>query len=55
MGTIRLRLFKVAARVIQSVRRVVFHLASSYPYRTIFQQVHERLTGPPSAAAVDGS
>jgi hypothetical protein len=33
--TIRLKLFKIAARVMTSVRRVVFHLASSYPYRSI--------------------
>jgi Transposase DDE domain group 1 len=33
VGTIRLRLFKVAARVAVSARRVVFHLASSYPYQ----------------------
>src|SRR6516165_10277362 len=31
VGTIRLRLLKVAARVVVSARRVVFHLASSYP------------------------
>jgi hypothetical protein len=34
--TIRLKLFKIAARVKSSVRRVVFHLSSSYPYRTLF-------------------
>jgi hypothetical protein len=39
VGTIRLKLLKVAARVTRSVRRVVFHLASSYPYRSIFVQV----------------
>src|SRR4029079_11987257 len=33
VGTIRLRLLKVAARVVVSARRVVFHLASSYPLR----------------------
>jgi hypothetical protein len=33
VGTIRLRLLKVAARVAISARRVVFHLASSCPYR----------------------
>src|SRR3954453_12330329 len=33
VGTIRLKLFKVAARVVVSARRVVFHLASSYPYQ----------------------
>ena len=49
--TIRLKLFKIAARVKTSVRRVVFHLASSYPYRSIF--IHAlgaiRLLPDPSA------
>lgn len=39
VSTIRLKLFKVAARVIVSVRRVVFHLASSYPYQAIFRRI----------------
>jgi hypothetical protein len=43
VGTIRLKLFKVAARVVVSVRRVVFHLASSYPYQELFRSVYERL------------
>jgi hypothetical protein len=51
VGTIRLRLFKVAARVVVSARRVVFHLASSYPYQEVFRAVYQRLTVP----AVDGS
>lgn len=38
VSTIRLKLFKVAARVIVSVRRVVFHMASSYPYQSIFRR-----------------
>jgi hypothetical protein len=42
-GTIRLKLLKVAARVVVSVRRVVFHLASSYPYAAVFRHVAERL------------
>ncbi|MHC5536951.1 IS1380 family transposase [Singulisphaera rosea] len=46
-GTIRLKLFKVAARVVVTARRVVFHLASSYPYREVFQEVLSRLTGAP--------
>ena len=45
VGTIRLKLFKVAARVVVTVRRVVFHLASSYPYHEEFRSVYERLTG----------
>ncbi len=55
VGTIRLRLFKVAARVVVSARRVVFHLASSYPYREVFRAVYERLTGPAAVRAPDGS
>jgi hypothetical protein len=43
--TIRLKLLKVAARVAVSVRRVVFHLASSYPYRDLFERVSGRLQG----------
>jgi hypothetical protein len=35
--TIRLKLFKVAARIITSVRRVIFHLSSSYPYQPVFR------------------
>jgi hypothetical protein len=53
VGTIRLRLFKVAARVVVSARRVVFHLASSYPYREVFRAVYERLTGRVTVPAVD--
>jgi hypothetical protein len=53
VGTIRLKLFKVAARVVVSVRRVVFHLASSYPYQAVFREVYERVMGvgrPPTPA-----
>jgi len=44
VGTIRLRLLKVAARVVVSARRVVFHLASSYPLPELFGSVTERIT-----------
>lgn len=55
VGTIRLRLFKVAARVVVTARRVVFHLASSYPYQEVFRSVYERLTGhQPSPASGSG-
>ncbi len=54
VGTIRLKLFKVAARVKVSVRRVVFHLASSYPYQEVFRTVYARLTGRPVALAAEG-
>lgn len=42
-STIRLKLFKVAARVVVSVRRVVFHLATSYPYEAIFRRIARSL------------
>lgn len=55
VGTIRLKLFKVAARVVVTARRVVFHLASSYPYHGAFRSVYERLTGrQPRPAAAPG-
>jgi hypothetical protein len=53
-GTIRLKLFKVAARVAVTVRRVVFHLSSRYPYQEIFRTVYERLTGRAADLAAEG-
>ena len=43
VSTIRLKLFKIAARVITSVRRVVFHFSSNCPYQPLFRQVVDRL------------
>jgi hypothetical protein len=43
VSTIRLKLFKIAARVVPSVRRVIFHLSSSCPYQQLFRQVVARL------------
>jgi hypothetical protein len=55
VGTIRLKLLKVAARVVVTVRRVVFHLSSSYPYQELFEQVCGRVMGrQPSAAPASG-
>lgn len=54
VGTIRRKLFKVAARVMVSVRRVVFHLASSYPYQELFQAVYERVTGQRPVVPTEG-
>ena len=45
VGTIRLKLLKVAARVLVSVRRVRLHLASGYPYQECFEQAWRRLMG----------
>jgi hypothetical protein len=43
-NTIRLRLFKIAARVSVTCRRVVFHLASSCPYAALFELACSRLS-----------
>jgi hypothetical protein len=48
VGTIRLKLLKVAARVVVSARRVVFHLASSYPFADRFRAVFERVMMMPT-------
>ena len=54
VGTIRLRLLKVAARVVVTARRVVFHLASSYPYRVVYREAFERLMARPGPVAGTG-
>ncbi|MGH7805399.1 MAG: IS1380 family transposase [Candidatus Binatia bacterium] len=43
MGTIRLRLLKVGARVRRSVRRLCFHLASGWPGQPLFLDVLDRV------------
>jgi hypothetical protein len=56
VGTIRLKLFKVAARVVVSARRVVFHLSSSYPNRAAFREAYARVMGrPPAPAPASGT
>ncbi len=42
--TIRTKLFKMAARVVVSVRRIVFHLSSYNPYQPLFALLVHRLT-----------
>ena len=54
VGTIRLKLLKVAARVVVTARRVVFHLASSYPYQAAFRAVFARVMSPPVPATGTG-
>ena len=50
IGQIRLRLFKIAARVRVSVRRIHLQLCSAYPFKALFALVHHRLRALPSAA-----
>jgi len=50
IGQIRLRLFKLAARVRVSVRRIHIPLCSAYPLKALFGLVHQRLRALASAA-----
>lgn len=45
-GTIRLKLFKIAAHVEVSVRRFVIHLASASPYQDVFRKACRNLHYP---------
>ena len=44
VGTLRLRLWKVAAVVKTSVRRIWFHFSASWPHRALWLQVQAALT-----------
>jgi hypothetical protein len=49
-GTIRLKLFKIAAQVKVSVRRFLIHLASACPYLDVFHEACHNLTHHPLRA-----
>jgi len=44
VGTIRLKLLKIGGRVVRSVRRVVVHLAGSFPLQELLRSLLKRLT-----------
>jgi hypothetical protein len=44
-GTIRNKLLKIGARLVVSVRRIVLHLSTGYPYANLFRQIAARITG----------
>jgi hypothetical protein len=48
IGTIRLHLLKVAGRVVRSVRRLWFHLASAWPGQPLFTSCHRTLARAPA-------
>ena len=52
VSTIRLRLLKVAAQVVVSVRRVYLRLASGFPLQDLFTMVLQRLRGGNGATAM---
>ena len=42
-NTMRLKLLKIGARVTLSVRRLVVHMASGYPYQLLFRRALENI------------
>ena len=44
IGQIRLKLFKIAARLTVSCRRVCINLCSAYPYKDMFEKAHANLS-----------
>jgi hypothetical protein len=50
VSTIRTRLLKIGARVRVSVRRVCLSMATSYPWASLFAQVHAQLRAVPLPA-----
>lgn len=46
VGSVRLKLLKVAAQVHLSVRRVYVQLSSAYPLQALFRRCHRRLMAP---------
>jgi hypothetical protein len=54
VDTIRLKLLKIGARVVSSVRRVVIHLAEGYPLKDLFARVLDRLRAKPAISPASG-
>jgi hypothetical protein len=54
VDTIRLKLLKIGARVVCSVRRVVIHLAEGYPLKDLFARVLGRLRLVPAFSPASG-
>jgi len=50
IGQIRLRLFKIAARLKTSARRIHIELCSAYPLKALFSLVHQRISALGSPA-----
>jgi hypothetical protein len=50
VGSVRLRLLKVAAQVRLSVRRVYVQLSSAYPLQALFRFCQRRLMALPTAS-----
>jgi len=48
VGTLRLKLLKVGARIRETSRRVWIHMASGYPYQALFSLAFDRIRAAPT-------
>lgn len=48
IGTLRVQLFKVGARVVRTVRRIWFHLASHWPGQSLFHSCYQAVARAPA-------
>ncbi len=48
VGTLRVKLLKIGARIRETNRRIWVHLASGYPYRTLFALILGRIRAAPT-------
>jgi hypothetical protein len=54
VDTIRLKVLKIGARVVCSVRRIVIHLAEGYPLQDLFARILGRLRALPVPSLASG-
>jgi hypothetical protein len=54
VNTIRLKVLKIGARVVCSVRRIVIHLAEGYPLQDLFARILTRLRALPAPSLASG-
>jgi hypothetical protein len=54
VDTIRLKVLKIGARVVCSVRRIVIHLAEGYPLQDLFARILTRLRALPAPCLASG-
>jgi hypothetical protein len=48
VGTLRVKLLKIGARIRETSRRIWVHLASGYPYRALFTLILCRIRAAPT-------
>jgi len=53
VGTIRLKLLKIGGRIVRSARRLVVHLASSFPLQSLLRTILQRLMNWPPRQRTD--